>query len=406
MARRRTAVLASMLLAVAGGISACGGSESGSAATGSAGSSTTDKGPIKIGVASGQTGLVSFFDGPALAGAKVAVKDINAKGGVAGRQLELVVADHKSDPNQIAPAALKVIEQGAKIVLGSCDYDFAGPAARTAQAKGLLTLACAGSPVFGRQGIGPLAFNAYVATPAEGATMAEFAMQKGWTKAYALKDMGLEYSKTTCQYFTEAYKKLGGTIVGSDTFKNDDPSVQSQITKLKGSGAQFVSLCSYPPGGAAAVKQIRDSGVKLPIVGGGAFDGTYWLKGIPKLSDFYNPGQGTVADEQDPARKAFWAEYKQVTGAEALTGTYPLMGYSMIQIVAKALEATNGNTDGKALAAAIEKFKDVQLLPGLTTYTAKCHVPLSRALLINQIQNGKQTFVETLKPKFVPASPC
>jgi hypothetical protein len=33
-------------------------------------------------------------------------------------------------------------------------------------------------------------------------------------------------------------------------------------------------------------------------------------------------------------------------------------------------------------------------------------VPLGRALLINQIQNGKQTFVETLKPKFVPASPC
>jgi branched-chain amino acid transport system substrate-binding protein len=406
MARRRTAVVASLMLAVAGGISACGDSGSSGSDSASSAAKTEEKGPVKIGVASGQTGLVSFFDGPALAGAKVAVKDINAKGGAGGRQLELVVADHKSDPNQIAPAALKVIEQGAKIVLGSCDYDFAGPAARTAQAKGLLTLACAGSPVFGRQGIGPLAFNAYVATPAEGATMAEFAVSKGWMKAYSLKDMGLEYSKTTCQYFTEAYEKLGGKIVGSDTFKNDDPSVQSQVTKLKGSGADFAALCSYPPGGASAVKQIRDSGVKLPIVGAGAFDGTYWLKGIPKLSDFYNPGQGTVADEQDPARKAFWAAFKEDTGADALTGTYPLMGYSMIQIVPKALAATGGNTDGKTLAAAIEKFKDVQLLPGLTSYSAKCHVPLDRALLINQIQGGKQTFVQALKPKFVPASPC
>jgi branched-chain amino acid transport system substrate-binding protein len=407
MGTRRTWTLMSVLLALAMVVSACGSSDSDSGSSSSSeGTPAKEEGPIKIGVASGTTGPISFFDAPSLQGMKIAVQDINAKGGVAGRQLELVTADHKSDINQIAPAALKVIEGGAKVVFGSCDYDFAGPAARTAQSRGLLALACAGSPVFGKQGIGPLAFNAYPGTPTEGAVMAEFAMKKGWKKAYTLTDTGLEYSKTTCQYFTAAYKALGGTIAGSDTFKNDDPSIQSQVTKVKNSGADAVTLCSYPPGGAAAVKQIRDSGVKLPIVGGGAFDGTYWLKGIPSLGDFYNPAQGTVGDEQNPSIQALFESYKEATGSEAVSATYPLMGYSMVQIVAKAVEASGGSTDGKTLAAAIEKFTDVDLLPGATSYTAACHVPLGREMLINQIQGGKSSFLEKIKPKSVPESPC
>jgi branched-chain amino acid transport system substrate-binding protein len=408
MRTTRASVLAGVAVVAAMGVAACGNSAPGSndGSAGAASSGKKETGPVKIGVASGTTGPISFFDAPALQGMKIAVADINAKGGVAGRRLQLVTADHKSDINQIAPAALKVIEGGAKIVLGSCDYDFAGPAARTAQSRGLLSMACAGSPVFGKQGIGPLAFNAYPATPTEGAVMADFALQKGWKRVFTLTDQGLEYSKTVCQYFTDAFKAAGGTIVGADTFKNDDPSIQSQVTKVKGSSIDAVVLCSYPPGGASAVKQLHDAGVKLPIVGAGAFDGTYWLKGIPNLSDFYNPAQGTVGDEKDPDRKAIFDAYQKATGAQAVSATYPLMGYAMIETLAKALQATNGSTDGKALAAALEKFQDVPLVVGKTTYTPACHVPLGREMRINQIQNGKESDLETIKPQSVPKSPC
>jgi branched-chain amino acid transport system substrate-binding protein len=406
--RTRTSVLACVVVAGALGITACGGggnSSSGGSAT-AASSAKKESGPVKIGVASGTSGFMSFFDAPALEGMKIAVHDINAKGGAGGRQLELVTADHKSDINQITPAALKVIEEGAKVVFGSCDYDFAGPAARAAQSRGLLTMACAGSPVFGKQGIGPLAFNAYSGTPTEGAVMADFAMKKGWKNVYTLTDQGLEYSKTVCQYFTEAFKAAGGNILGNATFKNDDPSIQSQITKVKGANPDAVVLCSYPPGGASAVKQIRDAGISKPIVGAGGFDGTYWLKGIPKLSDFYNPAFGTVGDESDPARKAVFDAYQTDTGKPAVSATYPLMGYAMVQTIAKALDETKGSTDGKALQAALDNWKDTPLITGPTTYTADCHVPLGRPLLINQIQDGKASYLETIKPSSLPKSPC
>jgi branched-chain amino acid transport system substrate-binding protein len=410
-----TAVFAVCAALAAAVVSGCGSSSdsSTSASTGSSGASTSssttsaDSGkPIVIGVASGTTGPISFFDAPALEGAKLAVADINAAGGIDGRQLKIVTADHKSDTTQIVPAALKVLENGADVVLGSCDYDFANPAARTAQAKGKLALACAGSPVFGKQGVGPLAFNAYAGTPTEGAVMAQFAMNKGWKTAYALEDQGLEYSKTTCKYFREAYEQLGGKIVGYDVFKNDDPSIASQVTKLKAANPSFVALCSYTPGGASAVKQIRDAGVNAPIIGGGAFDGTYWLKGIPNLKDFYNPSFGTVGNEKDPDRAKLFADYKKATGSDPVSATYPIMGYTMVQMVADAIQKAGGKTDGPDLAKALESFKDVKTLGGLMTFTADCHVSLGRPLLINEIQNGKDVMVDEIKPTAVPKSPC
>lgn len=409
MGSRRTAMLAVGAFFAVSGLAACGSSsDSPTTASGSSTSSTAaaDKGPITIGVASGTTGPISFFDAPALEGAKLAVADINAKGGVDGRQLKIVTADHKSDTTQIVPAALKVLESGADVVLGSCDYDFANPAARTAQAKGKLALACAGSPVFGKQGVGPLAFNAYAGTPTEGAVMAQFAMDKGWKTAYALEDQGLEYSKTTCKYFREAYETLGGKIVGYDVFKNDDPSIASQVTKLKNAKPSFVALCSYTPGGASAVKQIRDAGVDAPIIGGGAFDGTYWLKGIPNLKDFYNPSFGTVGNEKDPGRAKMFADYKAATGADPVSATYPVMGYTMVELVADAVQKAGGKTDGKSLQTALESFKDVKTMGGLMTFTPDCHVALGRPLLINEIKDGKDTLVTEIKPTAVPKSPC
>jgi len=65
------------------------------------------------------------------------------------------------------------------------------------------------------------------------------------------------------------------------------------------------------------------------------------------------------------------------------------------------------STDGKAVAASLDKFKKVQLITGRTTYTKKCHIPSGRPYLIIQIQGGKNSYTGTTwTPKKVPAHPC
>jgi branched-chain amino acid transport system substrate-binding protein len=400
-----------VLIAVALGMTACGSSDSnddtqagGSTATQAAAKTTK---PVVIGFAGGTTGFLNFYDGPVKAGAQVAIDEVNAKGGVAGRMLKMISADNKSDTSQIVPAALDVLDKGADILMPTCDYDLGGPAARAAVKQGKLAIGCAGGPLYGRQGIGPLLFNTMSGTPTEAAAMATFAKSKGLAKPYLLKDTTLEYSKTICSYFAESWKAGGGTLAGQDTFQNNDTSLSSQITRMKSAKADSIVLCSYPPGGAAAVKAIRAAGIDAAILGPNAMDGTYWLKAIPHLSNFYNVGYGTVSGEDpDPARAAFFKKFEQATGNPPATSVYPIMGYAAIQAVAKALQLTKGDSSGEALEKALETFKDEPLLSGPTTYTSSCHIPLGRPMQVVEIQKGKASLVGDVTPANLPKSPC
>jgi branched-chain amino acid transport system substrate-binding protein len=244
-------------------------------------------------------------------------------------------------------------------------------------------------------------------TPTEAAAMATFARSEGWAKPYLLKDTTLEYSKTICSYFEQSWEGGGGSLAGQDTFQNSDTSLSSQITRMKSADLDSIVLCSYTPGGAAAVKAIRAAGIDAPIVGPNAMDGTYWLEAIPNLSDFYNVGYGTVSgDDPDADRAEFFEKFEQKTGEPPATSVYPIMGYAAIQTIARALEETNGDADGEALAAAIEGFKDEPLLSGPTSYSADCHIPLGRPMQVVKIDGGKASLVGDVTPENLPESPC
>ena len=92
---------------------------------------------------------------------------------------------------------------------------------------------CAEDVKAGIQGVGPNSFSASVLAPVQGATMAEWAHAKREARtAYVLEDTFIEYNKGICTGFNWMFPQLeGAEIVGSDTFKNDDASIASQITR-------------------------------------------------------------------------------------------------------------------------------------------------------------------------------
>jgi len=162
-----------------------------------------------------------------------------------------------------------------------------------------------------------------------------------------------------------------------------------------------VILCSYPPGGASAVRQLRAGGVNLPILGGGAFDGTFWLKSTPNLSNFYYPVMvSSAGDDPSPKVNAFIKSVKAPAGT-----VYALFGYEIVETIAKGI-AKAGTADGPALAKAIESFRNVPLLVGPTSYGTNCHQPVGRRMAMMQIQNGKPHFLFNTKPKKVPPAAC
>jgi branched-chain amino acid transport system substrate-binding protein len=394
MVRRRIGVMAAGVMLAA--LVSLGGSQT------RASTVPADGEPIVIGAAVAQSGGFELYDNEMLEGMRYLMDEYNAAGGIGGRPLELIIADHMTDPAQVETAARQVLDDGADVVVTTVDYDFGAAAALTARDAGVVSMSGAGAIQFGKSGLGPFHFNVFQGTSTEAAVAAQFAQAQGYEAPYLLADTSIEYSATFCDLFEAAWTQLGGSIAGQQTFLNSDPSIANQVSAVRDSDADVVIMCSYPPGGASAIRQLRTGGVDLPVIGGAAFDGTFWLEAIPDLSDFYYPGMvSSAGDDPNPAVNEFIAAVDPA-GAPA----YALFGYEIIETLKLALERNGGDTEGTALAAAIETFTDEPLLVGPTTYTVDCHVPLGRPMAIVEIQGGAPAFLDYYTPEELPDTTC
>src|SRR5574341_579735 len=142
---------------------------------------------IKIGAALCLTGIQAPLDEPALKGAQVAVDDINKKGGVLGKKLELINLDCKSDPATTANVAVQLIDQGAKAIIAPSDFDFGGPASSEAQKAGLVGISpAASSPFYGSKALGDKQFTMSMWNTTMGAAAAQYAREQGWNTVYVV----------------------------------------------------------------------------------------------------------------------------------------------------------------------------------------------------------------------------
>ncbi len=397
--RRLVAVLAISGLAM--GFAACGSDDSGD----SAGGNSDD--PITLGFAIGETGFMEPYDVPTRTVAQMAADDINADGGIDGRQIEIVSANTKSKPELAGNAATKVIDEGADVVIVSCDFDQGSPAAIVAQEKGKLAMStCAASTDFGPSGIGPLAFTMATAAPVEGAAMAEFGFNdQGYKTAATILDDTLEFTKQTTQGFTDRFEELGGEILVETTFKQGDASIASQINEIKSlpEPPDTLWITSYHPGLASAMKQVRAAGLDMPILSDEDMDGDYWKNAVPGISDvFYATYASIYGDDSDDAVNDLVKRYKQQEGDLPDTSLF-LTGFAAVQALDKAITGADGSTEGADLQAQLETFDDENLLLP-TTFTAEDHISFKRTLRIMEIQDGKTTLVKELSPESVPVA--
>lgn len=400
---RKSAQLLACVLPFCALVAACGSQSSSSsssagATSGATNAASTSKAPIVVGAAVASSGLASPFDQPPLDAFKIAIKDINAAGGIAGRKLELLQEDTQSSINGTPAVAQDLIQRGAQIMLVTCDYDFGAPAANVAQKHGLVSFSlCATSPKFGVQGVGADAYTPAASVGDEAAVAATWAISKGWKRADLMLDTSLSYTRGLCSAFTKFYKQLGGSIVGQQSVSQTGVATSSQINPLSSSNAQVVLLCSYPPGGGSLVRAIRAAGVKLPLLAGNPFDGAFWVNAAPGVSDFYTVSDAsTFGDDPNPTVNTLVGKYVKQYGQPSTTQM--VMGYAIAQMLREAIPKAGG-TSGTALSGALNQLNNFSTVGGPVTYTSTVHIPLDRPLEILQFANGKPKYLTTVTPK-------
>ncbi|MGY4175834.1 branched-chain amino acid transport system substrate-binding protein [Bradyrhizobium sp. USDA 4518] len=353
---------------------------------------------IVVGFATAASGFMQAYDKPAQDAALIRIEEINKAGGLLGKKIKPVFADTKTDQAEGAKAGLAVLDQGADLVIISCDYDFGAPAALQAQAAGKVSFfLCAESIKAGIPGVGPFSFSASVLAPVQGATMSEWAYTKKNARSfYRLLDSWTVYNKGICDGFDWMLPRLKeAKLVGSDTFKNDDASIASQITRIKSLPKEpdAIMLCTMMPGAVSAIKQIRAAGIKSMILNGSGVDGSYWMNAVPDLSNFYVPVQGSVyGDDPNPKVNEFNKKYKEVTGGDP-SSQYVYPGYVLIDVWAKAVERAK-STDAAAVVAELEKMNNESTLFGPRTFTKDIHHQNQGRYLIVDTEAGKPQVID------------
>jgi branched-chain amino acid transport system substrate-binding protein len=374
------------------------------AATAAARTQAKNASPIVIGWAFDSKGAMAPFDGPALAAAQVRVKQINAKGGVGGRPLQINTCDTQGNKPAIAKAcATKLLGQGANIIFTTCDVDFAAPVVQEAINHGVLAVApCIGTDQMGPKRFGAkgkLAFSFGNVAQDEGSAMAQFAWNKGWRKAAIATDTVIVYFKNVTAAFSARWKQLGGKIVANETYQSlGSTNVQNAVSRLNGASADVVVTSTAGAFGALStlVSGLRSLGNNTPILNSWAGDGTYWLPKDPKVTNYYFV---TFADafggDPNPAVNKLAKQIKAGTGG-FITGSAAIDG------VAAAIKRSHGSTNGATLATTMESFKKVPTLSGLVSFSPSLHTVFGRQYRVMTIQDNVPRLVAMIVAKVVP----
>ncbi len=376
------------------------------ATTGSNAASAAKKKPVVIGWAYDQSGQMAPFDNPALAAARIRIKQINAKGGAAGHKFVIKTCDtQNNDATKAKACALSLLGQGANVIFTTCDVDYATPVVQAAIGRGKLAVApCIGTDQMGPKRFGKkgkLAFSFGNVAQDEGSAMAEYAHRRGWKTAGVATNTLLVYFKNVVQAFDKRFRALGGKIVDRESYATGANNVGAAVTQLNShKAAVYVTSTAFGEL-PAFVSGLRSLNNKTPILNSWAGDGTYWNTQSPKVTNYYFVTFASVfGDDPSAAVRKMIASMK-AAGAQPGTGGF-LGGADAIDGVATAIRRAHGSLNGAALAAQMVKFKHVPVLGSRISFSAKLHTVFGRQYRVMKIQDNKAKRVGLVTAKVVP----
>ena len=243
MISRRNFLAAAGVVAAAGVLTACGGSSSTAASTASAAGSTAAAASgdtIKVGVMGPLSGNVSVYGQAVVNGATLYLKQVNANGGINGKQIEILTEDEQGDATQAVNCFTKMVDEGMTALIGdvtttptlavvaeSADYNM--PMVTASATAEAVTYDAETDTVNAN------VFRATFTDPFQGIKMADYAYKKlGYTKAAVIFKKGADYNEGLAENFVNEFESLGGTIVDQESYSEGDVDFKTQLTTILG----------------------------------------------------------------------------------------------------------------------------------------------------------------------------
>lgn len=366
-----------------------------------AGCGSSESKDIKIGMVYELTGNTASYGTSAANGAKLAFKEINAKGGLLGKQIQLAIADNKGEPSESTNAMSKVITQDKVIAVtgftvSSCGI--AGSAVAEANKIPFVAAATVNPRVTVNDQTGKVkdyTFRACFIDTFQGTVGANFALNSlKVKKAAIMTDNSSDYSKGLTQIFKDTFLAAGGQILAEEAYLQKDQDFKSILTKIKAQNPDLLYIPGYYEDVGKIVKQARELGITFPILGADAWDSPKLVEigGPQPLNNTYFTNFYSVEDK-NPTSNAFVEAYRQEYGQ--IPDSMAAMGYDAAYLLVDGITRANSTDPNKIreALAATQAFKSVSGEMKLNaTHDAV------RGVVIIEMKDGKQVYKETIKP--------
>jgi branched-chain amino acid transport system substrate-binding protein len=228
---------------------------------------------VRIGVFMSTTGSTANFGISSVNGIKMAADEINAAGGINGKQVELLVQDDRSDASEAATIVTKFVTQDqVHAVIGEVASSRSIAAAPIAQnAKIPMLTPSSTNPEVTKKG--DFIFRSCFIDPYQGAAIAQFAAKTLGAKTAAIMvDRKNDYSTGLEKVIDQTFTKFGGKIVATQSYQEGDQDFNAQLTSLKGSNPEVIFVPGYYNDVGLIAKQARDKGITVPLIGGDGWD--------------------------------------------------------------------------------------------------------------------------------------
>ncbi|MFC4311485.1 ABC transporter substrate-binding protein [Steroidobacter flavus] len=358
--------------------------------------SKQDDSSIVIGVVTAQTGVLASYDQPSLAGFRMSIDEINARGGLGGKHpVKLLVRDTRSDTATTAAAAQELVDEGAKIMITPCDADPSIVAGQVTQPAGVPTLTFCGSSPILPGAVGDMMFTTYPTDNLQATALAKHAYESGLRKVYLLVSPDTTYTSGLPEYFGKVFTKLGGTVVGKGSFSMNQPDFSVAVTTIRNLKEQpdLIMTAAYEPDFPAFVRQLRAAGVTTPVFGADAL-GTPTIAGLGELANgvvFTSAGCATEGSKLE----AFNQQFNKVTG-HVPSSAYEVNGYEIGLLLDAAVKAATSMT-GTAIRDALDNLENFEAVTGTITYRGTRRIPV-RSVALLRYEGGKAQCLQSVTP--------
>ncbi|MEO0079562.1 MAG: ABC transporter substrate-binding protein [candidate division WOR-3 bacterium] len=354
---------------------------------------------IKIGLVAPLTGDVKTFGESTRNGAMLAIEEVNAAGGINGKQIKVFISDDKNDPTEASNAGGKLIDMdGVVAIIGSVSSKCSLPLADKCQVANIpMITPTSTNPKVTMTDDGKhksFIFRACFIDPFQGTVAAKFASESLRAKTAAVMfDVGNDYSKGLAEFFKAAFEKLGGTVVAFESYQKDDTDFSALLTKIKHAAPDVLFIPDYYNKVGLIARQADQLELKAKLLGGDGWDSPEMLAIAGRtiyggyFTNHYSP------DDPRPEVQNWVRKYQAKFGSKP--DALATLGYDAALLLIEALRhAPNARPD--EIRQALSQIKDFPCVSGRITFDEFGN-PIKSAVVLMYTAEG-QKFVTTVTP--------